>query len=48
MTYKVIIYGRHIETEEFENLEELITEVHYLLDYKLAKGKITSLFVSVS
>jgi len=48
VTYKVIIYGRHIETEEFEDLQELITEVHYLLEHKLGKGRITGFHVSVS
>ena len=47
MTYKIVVYGREIETEEYEDLQELITQVHYLLEHKLAKGKVSSIYVSV-
>jgi len=47
MTYKITIYGKKIKTEEFEDIQELINEVHYLLEYKLKKGKITGFHVSV-
>lgn len=47
MTYKVTIYGKKIETEEFEDIQDLINEVHYLLEYKLKREKITGFHVSV-
>lgn len=48
MTYKITTYGKKIKTEEFEDLQELINEVHYLLEYKLGKGRVTAIHVSVS
>lgn len=48
MKYKIVTYGREIKTEEFEDLQSLINEVHFLLEYKLAKGKISAVHVSVS
>lgn len=45
--FKVVTYGEKIVSEEFEDLQELITEVHYLLEHKLGKGKINAIHVSV-
>jgi len=47
MTYKITIYGREIKTEEYENLQELINDVHYLLEYKLGRGKISAIHIGV-
>jgi len=47
MTYKITIYGKRIETEEYEDLQELINEVHFLLERKLGRGKINAIHVSV-
>lgn len=47
MTYKIAIYGKEIKTEEYEDLQELINQVHFLLEHKLGKGKISGLFVGV-
>ena len=47
MTYKVVIYGKKMETEDFEDLQELINEVHYLLECKLGKEKISGIYVGV-
>lgn len=43
-----MIYGKKIETEEFEGLEELINEVHYLLQYRLGKERVSAIHVSVT
>ena len=45
MTYKIVIYGKNIETLEFKDLESLVTEVHYLLEYRLSRGRISGLYI---
>lgn len=47
MTYKITIYGKEIKSEEFEDLQELINEVHFLLEHKLGKGKISAVHIGV-
>jgi len=48
MTYKITIYGKKIETEEYSDLQELINEMHYLLEHKLGKERVTGIYVGVS